>query len=526
MPRRVPVWLAQAVVLDLRSLALMRIALGAILIADLVIRAPDLALFYSDSGAVPRAVLHQPHYGLGFSLHLLDGSTWFQALLFLVAGLAAAALMIGWRTWLATVVSWLMLLSLQHRNVYLLQGGDMLLAAALFWALFLPWGRRFSVDAVRATGTPASNAFVGVPGAAWIGQICILYAFSVLIKHGSQWREEGTAIAYVLQAGQYNTTLAPLALAAPAWLLRALTWAVLALEAVCPLALLLPWRRNLPRTLIVLLLCSMHVGIAAMLAIGLFPLISITTLVGLLPPGAWDLAGRRRAGRAVGRAAVAIARRLRPAPAPPLRRRPPPARRRPLAVPPARFARLARFRPRAVAAVCTVFFALVLACNTQSVWPWRMPLLAWAPMSLLRLNQYWNLFAPQAGQDTWWHVVKGQLADGRTVDLFRGGQALTLSEPRLASRLYPNQRWVKFMDAIGGWHMEPSRQAWLDHLCRDWNARHASTEQLLRAEIVFLARSIRLDELRVSPRIVPLGSRVCQAVSMGGAIEQKRASGR
>ena len=36
------------------------------------------------------------------------------------------------RTRLFTVVSWVMLLSLQHRNAYLLHGGDMLMAAALF----------------------------------------------------------------------------------------------------------------------------------------------------------------------------------------------------------------------------------------------------------------------------------------------------------------------------------------------------------------------------------------------------------
>ena len=136
----------------------------------------------------------------------------------------------------------------------------MLLAAALFWGLFLPWGRRFSMDALRTGGAPASNAYVGVPGAAWIGQICILYAFSVLVKSGSQWREEGTAIAYVLQAGQWNTSLAHVALGAPPWLLRVLTFGVLGLEALCPLALLLPWRQGVLRTVILVLLCAMHVG--------------------------------------------------------------------------------------------------------------------------------------------------------------------------------------------------------------------------------------------------------------------------
>jgi hypothetical protein len=482
------------------------------LIADLAIRAPDLALFYSDGGAVPLAFLQGPHYSLGFSFHLLHGSTAFQALLFVVAGLAAAALMVGWRTRLFTAVSWLMLLSLQHRNTFLLQGGDMLLAAALFWGLFLPWGRRFSVDALRTGGAPASNAYVGVPGAAWIGQICILYAFSVLIKHGPQWREEGTAIAYVLQAGQYNTALAHLALGAPPALLRGLTFGVLGLEALCPLALLIPWRQGVLRTVILLLLCTMHAGIGVMLAIGLFPLISIATLVGLFPPSAWAFASRLRTGRAMGRAAVAFEIWMR-------RRLGTAARPVPQTALPPRFTRLVR---RTVAAVCAAAFALVLACNTQSVWPWRMPPVAWAPAALLRLNQYWNLFAPQAGQDTWWHVVRGQLAGGRTVDLFRGGEEPSYGEPELPSRLYPNQRWVKFMDALGGWHMEPCRQAWLDHLCREWNAHHGGADRLRSAEIVFLGRPIRLDDVRKPPRMVVLGTRACQAASEPPVVSRAR----
>lgn len=508
--RRLSGLMAQALALDLRSLALMRIALGAILVADLAIRAPDLALFYSAAGAVPPEVLRQPGYGWGFSFHLLHGSTAFQALLFLVAGAAAVALMIGWRTRLFSVVSWLMLLSLQHRNAFVLQGGDMLLVAALFWGMFLPWGRRFSLDAVRAGDVPASNVYVGVPGAAWIGQICLLYVFSVLIKNGTQWRVDGTAVAYVLQAGQWNTGFARLALAAPADLLRGLTFGILAIEALCPLALLLPSRRGLLRILVLLLLCGMHAGIAVTLAIGLFPLISIATLLGLFPASAWTLAGALAPSRALARAASALERGLRlwlPPRAP---------ARAPLA-PPSRLAR------RTVAVVCTTVFALVLASNLQAVSSWRMPQLARAALMPLRLNQYWNLFAPQAGQDTWWHVVRGDLVNGRAVDLFRGGAELSLGEPALPSRLYSNQRWVKFMDALGGGQMEASRQAWLDHLCRQWNARHDGAERLRSAELLFLARPIRLDDLRPPPRIVVLGGRAC--LNAGGSVSLRLTGG-
>ena len=41
--------------LDLRALALLRIGLGALLLADLALRAPDLAIWLSDSGVFPRS---------------------------------------------------------------------------------------------------------------------------------------------------------------------------------------------------------------------------------------------------------------------------------------------------------------------------------------------------------------------------------------------------------------------------------------------------------------------------------------
>jgi hypothetical protein len=471
-------------VLDLRSLALMRIAIGAILIADLAIRAPDLAVFYADAGAVPVAFLRGPHYSWGFSFHILDGGTGFQALLFLIAAVAAVALMVGWRTRLAAVVSWLMLLSLQHRNSLLLQGGDQLLVAALFWGLFLPWGRRFSIDALRGRAPVGSNAFLGISGAAWIGQICILYVFAALLKNGSQWRVDGTAIAFVLRAGQYNTAFSDLVLGAPA-LLKALSFAVLGLEALTPIALLIPWRGGLVRTVTLVLLCGMHLGIAVVLAIGLFPLISVATLLGLFPPGAWALAARLHRGATT----VDLA--------------PPPSAPAPAPAPRSRITRAA------VAVVCVATFALVLVHNIQTVWAWRVPPALTAILLPLRLNQNWSLFAPQAGQDTWWHVVRGQLASGRAVDLFRGGQDLTFAEPERPSSLYPNQRWLKFMASIWPQYTEPCRQAWLEHLCGAWNDRHAGAERLLGADILFLARPIRLDDVREPPRIVVLSTRTC-----------------
>ena len=71
---------------DLRSLAIMRILLGMILIRDLFVRAQYLETFYTDYGALPRYVVldfwERPMY---ISAHMMSGSWTWQAILFILA---------------------------------------------------------------------------------------------------------------------------------------------------------------------------------------------------------------------------------------------------------------------------------------------------------------------------------------------------------------------------------------------------------------------------------------------------------
>jgi len=108
---------------DSRSLAAFRIALGIILLIDLVHRAGSMGLFYTDGGVYPVAA-YEATYGqyTGLSLHALSGDLWFQQLLFVVAALFAVAYILGYRTRLVGFVSLLLLLSLQARNPAVLNG--------------------------------------------------------------------------------------------------------------------------------------------------------------------------------------------------------------------------------------------------------------------------------------------------------------------------------------------------------------------------------------------------------------------
>src|SRR5690242_7856573 len=182
--------LVEAYSLDLRSLALFRIGLGAMILIDLVMRAVDLNAFYTDWGVLPRgAYLDKFANGLRFSIHLMSGIWQVQAVLFLIAAAFAVALMLGVRTRLVTIVSWFLLVSLQMRNSIILQGGDVYFRLLLFWSMFLPLGALYSVDsALNTSDPPKSNRFFSYAGLALLLQVAFVYAFSVAMKSGKEWR--------------------------------------------------------------------------------------------------------------------------------------------------------------------------------------------------------------------------------------------------------------------------------------------------------------------------------------------------
>ena len=186
--------------LDLRSLAVMRIGFGIILLLDIIVRCTDLEVHYSDAGMFPRSVI-AGYYSRGetLSLHMASGSSLFAGLLFGVQAVAAAAMTVGWRTRQATIVSWLLLYSLHVRNPVVINGGDMFLLMAMLWACFLPLGRIWSVDSRMApTVTRPAAVACGFSSAGFVVQLAALYLFSVALKSGHDWREGGTAIYYAL----------------------------------------------------------------------------------------------------------------------------------------------------------------------------------------------------------------------------------------------------------------------------------------------------------------------------------------
>jgi predicted DCC family thiol-disulfide oxidoreductase YuxK len=274
---------------DLRSLALLRIACGLLVLVDLVHRAQDIVAHYSDFGVLPRTALIEQMYSRWLvSINLISGTWAVQAVLFLVGGLFALALTVGYKTRLATIGCWFFFLSLNVRNPLLLQAGDVELRVILFWCIFLPWGARYSIDKVlHPAWDGAPDRCLSWATVAYLLQIVFIYWFGALLKTGPEWRVEGSAVYYALSIDQFATSAGHFLLDFPL-LLKIVTFGVYGFEILGPLLLFSPIYTGPIRTMVVLGFFLMHIGFGIGLAIGIFVWIGALCPIGLLPAWFWE----------------------------------------------------------------------------------------------------------------------------------------------------------------------------------------------------------------------------------------------
>ena len=283
--------LKRAFSIDLRALAVMRICLGMVLVADLLIRWPDLAWFMSDTGSYSVAASKAAASDYRFSLYwLFDGLFWVHTL-FAINLVVAALFAAGVRTRLMSVLVFVFLASLHNRNPILLQGGDNLLVLLTLWSIFLPMGARLSVDAAMTKTRPTTDTYWGWGTVAILVQIMSVYFFSAFLKNGSEWMVDGTAIYYALHNDQVAHLLAPY-WRDWHWLTVPMTHYVWWLELIGPLIALSPIFNNWARGVAAFCFITLEIGFLFNLNVGLFPFISITSLIILIPGPVWDWLGR------------------------------------------------------------------------------------------------------------------------------------------------------------------------------------------------------------------------------------------
>ncbi len=281
--------------LDLRAMALFRFGMGVLLIIDLLTRLSDLRGHYTDFGILPVAgyvdlFANQLHV----SLHLANGSWGWILFLFAIHLVTAVCVAVGYRTRIATVVAWVLLVSLHNRNTYILNGGDVLFRCLWFFAMFLPLQARWSVDAALSPKRPSpdSNLYFGGPSIAVTLQLCFVYLTTALLKTGKEWWPDGTASYFALSLDEFTTPFGKWMLQ---WydLLHYSTFAVFALEWTVAFMILSPVFRVPLRIVAVLSLWALHLNFDLSMRLGIFPWVDIVGVCVLIPGEVFDWLQRR-----------------------------------------------------------------------------------------------------------------------------------------------------------------------------------------------------------------------------------------
>lgn len=433
--------------LDLRALALMRIALGLILIFDLSIRLSDLTAFYGDSGVLPREavimLLNQKDF---LSLHFLSGEPYVIAALFLIAFWCAFHVLIGKQSKVYVALSWLLLLSIQNRNTLIGQAGDDVLRLALMWGMFLPLQEYYSWDCRNKEKSSGTNYFSW----ATVGLTLLifsLYFFSACMKTSPEWTSEYTAVYYALGLDQ-------IALPAGKWLysyptaLKVMTAVIYYIELLGPFLLFIFWKKNFFRLVFFTLFVCFHLGLSATLFIGFFPAIVIAVLIGFLPSAAMDVINRTLEKKLFKRVALSVNEHT-------------------------EFSKNQKWKGVVSSSL------LALLCVHQFVWNCKS--VGWVSPSLiplqtvawnLRLDQSWGMFAPGVFKEDGWFVFEGITKEQTVIDISRDGQQVRYGKPKFISAMFKNDRWRKYTENLLMKRNHELRFYYAAYLYRNWTERH------------------------------------------------------
>jgi hypothetical protein len=266
--RRQPDWC-----LDPRSLSAFRVFLGLGLLFDLTDRFILVPYMFCDAGFFP-ASAWLDQYGTShmWSVHLGLTTATSVRLLVAVQMVLALMLVIGRAPAVASLLGWVLLLSLNFRTPSVLYGGDFLATKLLLLSALIPPSYVSRPAWQRALVTSL-----------FLVQISVLYAGAGISKLRTEIWTDGSALS---MAAGMHAFARPYAtnLQFPEGLLWAAT--ILTPWAQIATALMVWWPRT--RLWAVVALMGMNVGIFSLLLVGWFMFYATALLLAAVPSGVWD----------------------------------------------------------------------------------------------------------------------------------------------------------------------------------------------------------------------------------------------
>ena len=278
--------------IDARPLGAFRIAFGLLAICILLFLTVDFDYWLTSLGLLRGSEAYEVAGPWRLSLLTWVNDPTFARVVWALTMAAAVGLTIGWRTKLMSIVFYIGMLSIHHRNILTASGADCLLMCMAFYLMLSPCGAAYSLDARRAArkrgGTPAAPVVV-----AWTQRLiqlqvtCVYLATSLLKANGGTWLG-GTAMHFVLtnrEVGRFDLSF----LVEYPVLVNLLTYAGLGIELALAFFL---WVKPV-RPLVIFSGLALHAGILFIINIPIFGELTTAGYLVFLAPDEWDWVCRR-----------------------------------------------------------------------------------------------------------------------------------------------------------------------------------------------------------------------------------------
>ena len=405
------------------------------------------------------------------SFHAISGLWQVECVLMAIAFFFAFMMLIGYRTQLFTFLSWLMLLSIHNRNILILQGGDDLLRLVLFWAIFIPWGNRYSCDKLKNDSVALSSSIQTVALFAYLLQICYIYTGSALLK-GSEWNSDFTALYYTYSLDQIAYPITKLIYHYPL-VLNYLTRGAYFFELLIPCLFFIPTKHSFFRALAVFAIIIFHCVNFSTLFIGFFPAIGVSTALGMLPTFIMNKfdSSTSRIRQSIMQAFLAIAEFVN---------------------------KMIKWRSPDYALPNAIEYtkSAILIFLIVFVFDWNFSNLSFVNSKLsdnlkfigygLRLDQSWGMFAPNVLKEDGWYILEGITAKNKKINLLNPKDTFTYQKPESIVWMYKNDRWRKY----GENYMLASNNFMRGYFCnyskRIWNEKNKDN-QLASLRVIYMS---------------------------------------
>ena len=305
----------EAIGIDTRALAAFRVLMGLLIVGDVISRSRNFSFYYTDDGVLSASLTQRLTSDGAFSVFYYTSDPIVMAGIFVVTALVGVVLALGYQTRVMTLIAFLLVISFDHQNPLVTSYADLLFRLLLFWAIFLPLGERWSIDAAHAASDSGEESadsgprkmVVGLASAAILAQMITMYVVNGVYKAQSDMWGTMEVAPLVLGIDEMTFLLGDFMRQFPTLLgYGGVLWFYMMLTAWALVLL-----RGKARTAFVGLFVGGHLSFAITVRIGAFAYVALAGLLLFLPPSFWnaiEIRGQRIWRSLVAQTSVSVSR--------------------------------------------------------------------------------------------------------------------------------------------------------------------------------------------------------------------------